>query len=71
MIGVPLVTSLYTAMNVAYMSVLSYSEMVSEPAVAVVSHHHVELQLTLTNVDVVDWLCLYRITKLNQATRHN
>uniref|UniRef100_A0A1B6FK86 b(0,+)-type amino acid transporter 1 n=1 Tax=Cuerna arida TaxID=1464854 RepID=A0A1B6FK86_9HEMI len=35
MIGVPLVTCLYTMMNVAYMSVLTVGEMISVPAVAV------------------------------------
>ncbi|XP_047536859.1 b(0,+)-type amino acid transporter 1-like [Vanessa atalanta] len=34
-IAVPLITGLYVFMNVAYMSVLSYAEMVSVPAVAV------------------------------------
>ncbi|CAB0011243.1 unnamed protein product, partial [Nesidiocoris tenuis] len=33
-IGVPLITSLYFMMNVAYMTILSYSEIVSAPAVA-------------------------------------
>ncbi|XP_050665639.1 b(0,+)-type amino acid transporter 1-like isoform X2 [Leptidea sinapis] len=35
-IAVPLITALYVFMNVAYMSVLSFSEMTSVPAVAVV-----------------------------------
>ncbi|XP_054274952.1 b(0,+)-type amino acid transporter 1-like [Macrosteles quadrilineatus] len=34
-IGVPLVTCLYTMMNIAYMSVLTFTEMISVPAVAV------------------------------------
>ncbi|XP_045452932.1 b(0,+)-type amino acid transporter 1-like [Melitaea cinxia] len=34
-IAVPLITALYVFMNVAYMSVLTYAEMVSVPAVAV------------------------------------
>ncbi|XP_061384624.1 b(0,+)-type amino acid transporter 1-like isoform X2 [Danaus plexippus] len=34
-IAVPLITGLYVFMNVAYMTVLSYSEMISVPAVAV------------------------------------
>ncbi|XP_052756479.1 b(0,+)-type amino acid transporter 1-like isoform X1 [Galleria mellonella] len=34
-IAVPLITALYVCMNVAYMTVLSYAEMISVPAVAV------------------------------------
>lgn len=35
LIGVPLITTLYTMMNIAYMTVLSVPEMISVPAVAV------------------------------------
>lgn len=35
LIAVPLITSLYVFMNVAYMTVLSFAEMTSVPAVAV------------------------------------